>query len=64
MRLNEQDTSVTGLRLGDSVVAVLSTLAPLALAGAVHLYILIARRQVNGSDRGVLGQPGQAGQAT
>lgn len=67
IRMNEQDTSVTGLRLGDSVVAVLSTLAPLALAGAVHLYILISRRPVSGSDRGDLGQPGhsdQAGQVT
>ncbi|MEV4555719.1 DUF2637 domain-containing protein [Kitasatospora sp. NPDC049285] len=63
IRMNEQDTLVTGLRLGDSVVAVLSTLAPLALAGAVHLYILIARRPVSGSDRGDLGQPGLSGQA-
>ncbi|WP_247192028.1 DUF2637 domain-containing protein [Streptomyces scabiei] len=43
VRLNEENTSATGLRLGDTVVAVLSTIAPLALAGAVHLYILIAR---------------------
>lgn len=42
VRLNQQ-APVDGLRLGDTVVAVLSTLAPLALAGAVHLYILIAR---------------------
>lgn len=42
VRLNEQ-TQQTGLRLGDHVVAVLSTIAPLALAGAVHLYILITR---------------------
>ncbi|AJC55002.1 hypothetical protein GZL_02411 [Streptomyces sp. 769] len=42
VRLNQQTTH-TGLRLGDTVVAVLSTLAPLALAGAVHLYILITR---------------------
>ena len=42
VRLNQQ-TSHTGLRLGDTVVAILSTLAPLALAGAVHLYILITR---------------------
>lgn len=63
VRLNELSTSVTGLRLGDTVVAILSTLAPLALAGAVHLYILIARRPVSGSDRGDLGQPGHFGQA-
>jgi hypothetical protein len=42
VRLNEQ-THNSGLRLGDHVVAVLSTIAPLALAGAVHLYILITR---------------------
>ncbi|MFJ8248544.1 DUF2637 domain-containing protein [Streptomyces sp. NPDC094466] len=43
VRLNQQTTHTTGLRLGDTVVAILSTLAPLALAGAVHLYILITR---------------------
>ncbi|MYV97623.1 DUF2637 domain-containing protein [Streptomyces sp. SID3343] len=44
IRLNQQRTPTgQGLRLGDSTVGVLSTLAPLALAGAVHLYILIAR---------------------
>ncbi|MGW1194471.1 DUF2637 domain-containing protein [Streptomyces sp. NPDC002536] len=42
VRLNQQ-TDHEGLRLGDTVVAILSTLAPLALAGAVHLYILITR---------------------
>ncbi|WP_398858129.1 MULTISPECIES: DUF2637 domain-containing protein [Streptomyces] len=42
VRLNQQ-TEHDGLRLGDTVVAILSTLAPLALAGAVHLYILITR---------------------
>jgi len=31
------------LRLGDNVVGVLSMLAPLALAGSVHLYIIMAR---------------------
>ncbi|MFD7070630.1 DUF2637 domain-containing protein [Streptomyces sp. NPDC059913] len=53
VRLNEQavaDTS-TGLRLGDTVVAVLSTIAPLALAGAVHLYIIIARNPAQDGDR-------------
>ncbi|WP_165983987.1 DUF2637 domain-containing protein [Streptomyces sp. YIM 98790] len=48
IRLNQQ-TVTTGLRLGDSVVAILSTLAPLALAGAVHLYILITRHHPTGS---------------
>ncbi|MFE2872160.1 DUF2637 domain-containing protein, partial [Embleya sp. NPDC059259] len=45
VRINQQtDPSDPGLRLGDTTVGVLSTLAPLALAGAVHLYILIARQ--------------------
>jgi hypothetical protein len=39
-------TPTAGLRLADTAVATLSTLAPLALAGAVHLYILIARGPV------------------
>lgn len=63
VRLNEDAVAGTGLRLGDTVVAVLSTIAPLALAGAVHLYILIARRPVKGSDREDLGQAGHLGQA-
>lgn len=33
----------SALRLGDSVVGVLSTLAPLALAGSVHLWIIMTR---------------------
>ncbi|WP_327157683.1 DUF2637 domain-containing protein [Streptomyces tubercidicus] len=44
VRLNQQQPQGSGLRLGDVTVGILSTLAPLALAGAVHLYILIARR--------------------
>ncbi|KOG29506.1 hypothetical protein ADK35_02100 [Streptomyces viridochromogenes] len=44
VRLNQQHPGGGGLRLGDVTVGALSTLAPLALAGAVHLYILIARR--------------------
>ncbi|MFF7777041.1 DUF2637 domain-containing protein [Streptomyces tanashiensis] len=63
VRLNEHAVADTGLRLGDTVVAVLSTIAPLALAGAVHLYILIARGPVKGSDREDLGHLGQSGQA-
>ncbi|WP_406220779.1 DUF2637 domain-containing protein [Streptomyces decoyicus] len=44
IRLNQATSaSGAGLRLGDVTVGVLSTLAPLALAGAVHLYILISR---------------------
>jgi hypothetical protein len=42
IRLNQQ-TPGTGLHLGDTTVAVLSAIAPLALAGATHLHILIAR---------------------
>lgn len=44
VRLNDRAPRGGGLQLGDVAVGVLSTLAPLALAGAVHLYILIARR--------------------
>ncbi|MFH9724651.1 DUF2637 domain-containing protein [Streptomyces sp. NPDC017254] len=62
VRLNEDAVAGTGLRLGDTVVAVLSTIAPLALAGAVHLYILIARGPVKGSDREDLGHLGHLGQ--
>lgn len=66
VRINQETTSDIGLRLGDTVVAVLSTIAPLALAGAVHLYILIARGSVEDSDRSDrddLGQAGHPGQA-
>ncbi|MGC5564833.1 DUF2637 domain-containing protein [Streptomyces sp. FR-108] len=62
VRVNQDTVAGTGLRLGDAVVAVLSTIAPLALAGAVHLYILIARGPVNDTDRQNLGQPGRLGQ--
>ncbi|MFE3939402.1 DUF2637 domain-containing protein, partial [Streptomyces goshikiensis] len=62
VRLNEEVVAGTDLRLGDTVVAVLSTIAPLALAGAVHLYILIARGPVKSSDCEDLGHSGQPGQ--
>ncbi|WP_433855491.1 DUF2637 domain-containing protein [Streptomyces kronopolitis] len=62
VRLNEEAVTDTGLRLGDTVVAVLSMIAPLALAGAVHLYILIARGPVKDSGREGHGQAGQLGQ--
>ncbi|MFJ5608220.1 DUF2637 domain-containing protein [Streptomyces sp. NPDC093221] len=39
--LNQPGT--TTLRLGDTTVAILSAIAPLALAGATHLHILITR---------------------
>ncbi|WP_371602271.1 DUF2637 domain-containing protein [Streptomyces sp. NBC_01220] len=61
VRLNEEAVAGTGLRLGDTVVAVLSTIAPLALAGAVHLYILIARGPVKARYREDLGQAGDLG---
>ncbi|QIY53433.1 DUF2637 domain-containing protein [Streptomyces sp. RPA4-5] len=62
VRLNQDTAAGAGLRLGDTVVAVLSTVAPLALAGAVHLYILIARGPVKDSDREDHGQAGHLGQ--
>ncbi|MEU5839949.1 DUF2637 domain-containing protein [Streptomyces diacarni] len=48
IRLN-QHAPPTALHLDDATVGVLSTLAPLALAGAVHLHILIGR-QTNPAD--------------
>ncbi|WP_435176400.1 DUF2637 domain-containing protein [Actinacidiphila sp. bgisy145] len=42
VRLNQQ-THQPGLHLDDTTVGILSTIAPLALAGAVHLHILITR---------------------
>ncbi|MGW2364764.1 DUF2637 domain-containing protein [Streptomyces sp. NPDC001667] len=50
VRLNQQ-ASPDGLHLGDATVGVLSTLAPLALAGAVHLHILIARHTIRALPR-------------
>lgn len=48
-RINQQTASTSGgLRLGDFTVGALSTIAPLALAGAVHLYILITRHAGTG----------------
>ncbi|MEZ0064341.1 hypothetical protein ABIA32_000319 [Streptacidiphilus sp. MAP12-20] len=43
IRLNQLPHPAVELRLGDATVGVLSTLAPLALAGATHLHILITR---------------------
>lgn len=56
VRLNQGPTSVTALRLGDQAVAALSTVAPLALAGAVHLYILIARGPDGPAAHGLSGE--------
>ena len=47
VRLNQQ-IHPTGLHLDDTTVGILSTLAPLALAGAVHLHILITRHSTPG----------------
>ncbi|MEV7145087.1 DUF2637 domain-containing protein [Streptomyces sp. NPDC093084] len=52
VRLNQQSPERGALRLGDVTVGALSTIAPLALAGAVHLYILIARRVTEAVHRG------------
>ncbi|MFG3025250.1 DUF2637 domain-containing protein [Streptomyces sp. NPDC048254] len=48
VRLNQQ-TRPDGLHLDDITVGVLSAIAPLALAGAVHLYIVIRRRPTPGT---------------
>ncbi|WP_406148178.1 DUF2637 domain-containing protein [Streptomyces sp. NBC_01012] len=43
IRLNQQ-TRHNGLSLDDLTVGAISAIAPLALAGAVHFYLLVARR--------------------
>ncbi|WP_327670876.1 MULTISPECIES: DUF2637 domain-containing protein [unclassified Streptomyces] len=43
VRLNEQTHPGDGLRLDDVTVGALSAIAPLALAGAVHLYLVVRR---------------------
>ncbi|MFE9241231.1 DUF2637 domain-containing protein [Streptomyces sp. NPDC007007] len=45
IRLNQQ-TRHNGLSLDDLTVGAISAIAPLALAGAVHFYLLVARRPV------------------
>ncbi|MEC4018307.1 hypothetical protein [Streptomyces sp. H27-D2] len=64
VRLNQQTPEGAGLLLGDVTVGILSTLAPLALAGAVHLYILIARRVAEPAVPGQLGHPDASGHRT
>ncbi|WP_328353437.1 DUF2637 domain-containing protein [Streptomyces sp. NBC_00445] len=44
VRLNQQTRPGDGLRLDDVTVGALSAIAPLALAGAVHFYIVIRRQ--------------------
>ncbi|MDI3420401.1 DUF2637 domain-containing protein [Streptomyces luteolus] len=46
IRLNQQARHGDGLRLDDITVGGLSAIAPLALAGAVHLYIVVRRQDV------------------
>ncbi|UGQ10967.1 DUF2637 domain-containing protein [Yinghuangia sp. ASG 101] len=58
VRLNQLHTSNPNMRLGNTAVAVLSTVAPIAIAAAVHLYILVTREiaaTVQAGDVGVLG---------
>ncbi|SDF69172.1 DUF2637 domain-containing protein [Streptomyces griseoaurantiacus] len=43
VRLNQQTRHADSLRLDDVTVGILSAIAPLALAGAVHLYLVIQR---------------------
>ncbi|MFF8377751.1 hypothetical protein ACF07V_16695 [Streptomyces sp. NPDC015661] len=56
VRINEGAVADTKLRLGD---AVLSTMTSLALAGAVHSYILILLMPVEDGDRKGLSHFGQ-----
>ncbi|WP_374113951.1 DUF2637 domain-containing protein [Streptomyces sp. CoT10] len=56
VRLNQQ-TRPDGLHLDDITVGVLSAIAPLALAGAVHLYIVIRRHPTPGAQE--VGAPGR-----
>ncbi|SDN06002.1 DUF2637 domain-containing protein [Actinacidiphila guanduensis] len=56
VRLNQQ-THITGLHLDDTTVGILSTIAPLALAGAVHLHILITRADNAPPATGAVTQP-------
>ncbi|WUX42156.1 DUF2637 domain-containing protein [Streptomyces anulatus] len=57
VRVNQQ-TRRTGLALDDITVGVISAIAPLALAGSVHFYLLVARRPAQGE------APDDAGDAT
>ncbi|MFD4256442.1 DUF2637 domain-containing protein [Streptomyces sp. NPDC058534] len=53
VRLNQQARQGNGLRLDDITVGGLSAIAPLALAGAVHLYIVVHHHPTTGpSDPG------------
>ncbi|MFF5423737.1 MULTISPECIES: DUF2637 domain-containing protein [unclassified Streptomyces] len=50
IRLNQQ-TRPGGLALDDITVGAISAIAPLALAGAVHLYLLVQRRPAQAEPR-------------
>ncbi|MEV5600239.1 DUF2637 domain-containing protein [Streptomyces sp. NPDC052299] len=50
VRLNQQAPR-TGLALDDITVGIISAIAPLALAGAVHLYLLVQRRPTHMGSR-------------
>lgn len=50
IRLNQQ-TRPAGLALDDITVGAISAIAPLALAGAVHLYLLVQRRPTHAEPR-------------
>ncbi|MGP4115480.1 DUF2637 domain-containing protein [Streptomyces sp. 4N509B] len=52
IRLNQQTRHNSGLHLDDVTVGALSAIAPLALAGAVHLYLVIRRHPTTGRHNG------------
>jgi hypothetical protein len=51
VRLNQQTRHSSGLHLDDLTVGALSAIAPLALAGAVHLYLVIRRHPTTRDDQ-------------
>ncbi|MBC3843103.1 DUF2637 domain-containing protein [Streptacidiphilus sp. 4-A2] len=64
IRLNQLPHPAVELRLGDVTVGVLSTLAPLALAGATHLHILITRHSAPTLNAAPLPVPASASAST
>ncbi|MFI1864363.1 DUF2637 domain-containing protein [Streptomyces jumonjinensis] len=67
VRINQQ-TRHPGLRLDDLTVGALSAIAPLALAGSVHLYLIVQRRPLARESRAMEqrhgGAPRHGGPAT
>ncbi|GAA1935046.1 hypothetical protein GCM10009716_47610 [Streptomyces sodiiphilus] len=51
VRLNQTTRHDDGLRLDDATVGALSAIAPLALAGAVHLYLVVRRHTTTTNPR-------------